>query len=65
MNNIKLGMRVERRSDWPSKYGKLSNHPPANKKGKIIAYSDAKTKSFGKTSDYIKGQLQWSKLAIV
>ena len=41
MDNIELGMQVQRRLNWPtSEYEEKDIHPPAEKKGKIIAYTD-------------------------
>lgn len=66
MINIKLGMRVQKRLDWPQfQYGVKGIHPPANKKGTIIAYSDAQCVKYGQTSEFINRQLQWDQLAIV
>ena len=56
---------MERRSDWPVEYGQEDIHPPPNKKGKVIAYTDGDSTKYGETSDFIEGQLQWGLLAIV
>ena len=53
MDNIQLGIRVERRLDWPQSYGLEDIHPPANKKGKVIAYSDEDSVIHGETNDFI------------
>ena len=53
MDNIQLGIRVERRLDWPQRYGLEDIHPPANQKGEIIAYTDADSNKFGETNDSI------------
>ena len=58
MANIKLGMRVQKRLDWPQfQYGVKGIHPPANKKGSVIAYSDAQCNKFGQTTEFINRQL--------
>lgn len=53
MDNIQIGIRVERRLDWPTEYGQEEIHPPPNKKGKVIAYSDIDNAKHGETSEFI------------
>ena len=65
IDNIELGQRVTRRSQWPKEYGEEDIHPEAGKIGKVVAYTDGNKKKYGASNSFINGQLQWELLVIV